>query len=191
MDIRDCTTDSGALDAASVAVSGGKLIVLPTDTVYGIGADAFNPAAVGNLLAAKGRGRQMPPPVLVGTKETAQALAENLPEGTPEMGAYIQDVALYLSDDCMCPFHHYAKNPGLLTSVIQNAVTDYIKACENPAFFVWEYFNAKRQWGDRYTDDQCWCVALMMTNVRDNGHYVNGFNDRNTQSYKRQRKFIP
>lgn len=85
MDIRDCTTDSGALDAASVAVSGGKLIVLPTDTVYGIGADAFNPAAVGNLLAAKGRGRQMPPPVLVGTKETAQALAENLPEDAQKL----------------------------------------------------------------------------------------------------------
>ncbi|MBQ8806444.1 MAG: hypothetical protein IJZ68_08325 [Bacteroidaceae bacterium] len=118
-------------------------------------------------------------------------LAENLPEGTPEMGAYIHDVALYLSDDCMCPFNHYAKNPGLLTSVVQNAVTDYIKACENPSFFVWEYFNAKRQWSDRYTDDQCWCVALMMANVRDNGHYVNGFNDRNTQRYKRQRKFIP
>ena len=118
-------------------------------------------------------------------------LAENLPEDTPEMGAYIHDLALYLSDDCMCPFHHYAKNPGLLTSVIQNAVTDYIKACENPSFFVWEYFNTKRQWGDRYTDDQCWCVALMMANVRDNGRFVNGFNERNIQNYKRQRKFIP
>lgn len=118
-------------------------------------------------------------------------LAENLPEGTPEMGAYLQDVALYLSDDCMCPFHNYAKNPGLLSSVIQNAVTDYLKACENPSFFVWEYFNTKRQWGDRYTDDQCWCVALMMTNVRDNGRFVNGFNDRNTQNYKRQRQFLP
>ena len=118
-------------------------------------------------------------------------LAENLPEDTPEMGAYIHDLALYLSDDCMCPFHHYAKNPGLLTSVIQNAVTDYIKACENPSFCVWEYFNTKRQWGDRYTDDQCWCVALMMANVRDNGRFVNGFNERNIQNYKRQRKFIP
>ncbi|AZN29909.1 threonylcarbamoyl-AMP synthase [Flaviflexus salsibiostraticola] len=80
MDIRDCTSDSGALDAASVAISNGRLIVLPTDTVYGIGADAFNPAAVANLLAAKGRGRQMPPPVLVGTKETAEALADALPD---------------------------------------------------------------------------------------------------------------
>lgn len=80
VDIRDCITDSGALDAASVAISNGRLIVLPTDTVYGIGADSFNPAAVANLLAAKGRGRQMPPPVLVGTKETAEALAEEFPD---------------------------------------------------------------------------------------------------------------
>ena len=41
--------------------------MLPTDTVYGIGADAFTPAAVTALLEAKGRGRDMPPPVLVGT----------------------------------------------------------------------------------------------------------------------------
>lgn len=85
MDIRDCITDSGALDAASVAVSNGKLIVLPTDTVYGIGADAFNPAAVNNLLEAKGRGRQMPPPVLVGTKETAEALADGLPQAARDL----------------------------------------------------------------------------------------------------------
>jgi hypothetical protein len=118
-------------------------------------------------------------------------LSETLPEGTPEIGAYLTDVALYLSDDCMCPFSVYVKQPGLMSDVIHNAVTDYLKACENPSFFVWEYFNAKRSWGDRYTDDQCWCVALMMCNVRDNGKYVNGFNDRNTQRYKRQRKFIP
>lgn len=118
-------------------------------------------------------------------------LADNLPEDTPQMGAYLQDLALYLSDDCMCPFHIYAKNPGLMTSVIQNAVTDYIKACENPSFFVWEYFDAKRQWGDRYTDDQCWCVALTMTAVRDNAHYVNGFCDQNTKAYQRQREFLP
>ena len=52
--------------------------MLPTDTVYGIGADAFTPAAVAGLLAAKGRGRDMPPPVLVGTVRAANALVENL-----------------------------------------------------------------------------------------------------------------
>ena len=79
MDVRDCALDlRGALDSAALTVSQGKLIVLPTDTVYGIGADAFNPAAVSNLLVAKGRGRQMPPPVLVGNRETASALAAEL-----------------------------------------------------------------------------------------------------------------
>ena len=47
------------------AVQRGELVVLPTDTVYGIAADAFDPDAVRRLLEAKGRGREMPPPVLV------------------------------------------------------------------------------------------------------------------------------
>ena len=56
----------------------GHLLVVPTDTVYGIGADAANPEAVAAVLAAKGRGRQMPPPVLVASvdvPEAARALA--------------------------------------------------------------------------------------------------------------------
>ena len=63
---------------ASRRPQAGELIVLPTDTVYGVGADAFNPAAVTTLLAAKGRGRNMPPPVLVGTARAAAALADDL-----------------------------------------------------------------------------------------------------------------
>ncbi|GAA1525071.1 L-threonylcarbamoyladenylate synthase [Nocardioides humi] len=68
-----------ALDAASRAVRLGRLVVIPTDTVYGVGADAFDPEAVARLLAAKGRGREMPPPVLVGTKGTLEALATRVP----------------------------------------------------------------------------------------------------------------
>ncbi|WP_364513303.1 L-threonylcarbamoyladenylate synthase [Nocardioides sp. LML1-1-1.1] len=68
-----------ALDAASQAVRRGRLVVLPTDTVYGVGADAFDAEAVTRLLAAKGRGREMPPPVLVGTKGTLEALATRVP----------------------------------------------------------------------------------------------------------------
>lgn len=68
-----------ALDAASLAVQRGGLVVLPTDTVYGIGADAFDPAAVRALLAAKGRGRDMPPPVLVSAATTLDALAVKVP----------------------------------------------------------------------------------------------------------------
>ncbi|MGM0385202.1 MAG: L-threonylcarbamoyladenylate synthase [Actinomycetota bacterium] len=64
-----------ALDAAVRALEKGGLVVLPTDTVYGIGADAFSPTAVERLLHAKGRGRQMPPPVLVGDSTVVDALA--------------------------------------------------------------------------------------------------------------------
>ncbi|OAN43500.1 L-threonylcarbamoyladenylate synthase [Microbacterium sp. H83] len=65
---------------ARQAIRRGDLIVMPTDTVYGVAADAFSPAAVQRLLDAKGRGRDQPPPVLIGTKETLVALAEFVPE---------------------------------------------------------------------------------------------------------------
>jgi L-threonylcarbamoyladenylate synthase len=68
-----------AIEAATLAVQRGELVVLPTDTVYGIGADAFDPAAVRGLLAAKGRGREMPPPVLVSAATTLDALATRVP----------------------------------------------------------------------------------------------------------------
>jgi L-threonylcarbamoyladenylate synthase len=64
---------------AALAVQRGQLVVLPTDTVYGVGADAFDPGAVRRLLAAKGRGREMPPPVLVSAATTLDALAVGVP----------------------------------------------------------------------------------------------------------------
>jgi L-threonylcarbamoyladenylate synthase len=68
-----------AVEAAALAVQQGEVVVLPTDTVYGIGADAFDPEAVRGLLAAKGRGRDMPPPVLVSSATTLDALAVKVP----------------------------------------------------------------------------------------------------------------
>ena len=68
---------AGIAEAAAV-LRKGDLAVMPTDTVYGVAADAFSPAAVAGLLAAKGRGRDMPPPVLVGTMRAATALMEDL-----------------------------------------------------------------------------------------------------------------
>ncbi len=64
---------------AALAVQRGQLVVFPTDTVYGVGADAFDPASVRRLLAAKGRGRDMPPPVLVSAATTLDALAVGVP----------------------------------------------------------------------------------------------------------------
>jgi len=70
---------SEGLHEAKSALQSEELVVLPTDTVYGIAADAFEPAAVRKLLRAKGRGRDMPPPVLVAAASTLDALATNLP----------------------------------------------------------------------------------------------------------------
>ena len=77
-DCSDETQRAEGLKAAADAVLRGELVVLPTDTVYGIGADAFSPAAVTTLLAAKGRGRDMPPPVLVGSVRAGEALIDDL-----------------------------------------------------------------------------------------------------------------
>jgi tRNA threonylcarbamoyl adenosine modification protein (Sua5/YciO/YrdC/YwlC family) len=77
-DCADETQRSEGLSMATAAVLRGELVVLPTDTVYGLGADAFRPEAVASLLAAKGRGREAPPPVLVGSVRTAAALVEDL-----------------------------------------------------------------------------------------------------------------
>ncbi len=64
-----------ALDVAVAAVRAGEVIVLPTDTVYGVGADAFSSQAVQRLLDVKERGRDMPPPVLVAEVPQVRALA--------------------------------------------------------------------------------------------------------------------
>jgi len=71
---------AAGLDLAAIAVARGELVVLPTDTVYGVGCDAFAPSAVTDLLAAKGRGRDMPVPVLVGSPQTVAGLTETLPD---------------------------------------------------------------------------------------------------------------
>jgi len=76
-DCADPASRAEGIKAAALALRTGELVVLPTDTLYGIGADAFYPSAVSGLLAAKGRGRDMPPPVLVGTVRAASALIED------------------------------------------------------------------------------------------------------------------
>ena len=64
--------------AAVTSLRRGELAVLPTDTVYGIACDAFSPHAVNRLLQAKGRGRDMPVPVLVGSLRTLEGLADEV-----------------------------------------------------------------------------------------------------------------
>jgi len=81
--IYDCSVEAELLTGmrlARVALGRGDLVVIPTDTVYGVAADAFNPAAVQKLIDAKGRTRQSPPPVLIPGIPTLDALADSVPD---------------------------------------------------------------------------------------------------------------
>lgn len=98
----DCSVDTDLLTGmrlAKVSLQRGELVVLPTDTVYGVAANAFDATAVAALLAAKGRGRQSPPPVLIPSAKTLPGLASEMP-----------DVALRLAD---------AFWPGALTMIFK------------------------------------------------------------------------
>ena len=81
-DLYDCSdpeTRAAGLDAAAAAIGRGELVLLPTDTVYGVAADAFSPTAVTGLLAAKNRGRAMPVPVLIAEASTLSGLVLDVP----------------------------------------------------------------------------------------------------------------
>src|SRR6188472_108079 len=84
-DTNDATDRATGLREAASAVRRGELVVLPTDTVYGIGADAFTPEAVGDLLEAKGRSRNMPSPVLVGSPNTLHGIVTDFSERAWEL----------------------------------------------------------------------------------------------------------
>ena len=78
----DCTNEQGLAEgiaAAAEAIRRGEVVVLPTDTVYGLGVDAFAAEAVAKVLSAKGRGRDMPLPVLVPNQQTVDGLAADVP----------------------------------------------------------------------------------------------------------------
>ncbi len=78
-DCADADQRAAGLEHAQRAIRAHKCVVLPTDTVYGIAADAFSPQAVTLLLAAKGRGRSMPPPVLIPRLNALDGLATDVP----------------------------------------------------------------------------------------------------------------
>jgi tRNA threonylcarbamoyl adenosine modification protein (Sua5/YciO/YrdC/YwlC family) len=79
-DCADPDARAEGIAAAAAAIAEGHLVVLPTDTVYGIGADAFSADAVADLLMAKGRGRNMPVPVLIGSVRTLDGIAAQIPD---------------------------------------------------------------------------------------------------------------
>lgn len=97
--VYDCTTDESRAEGvrlAAAAVHRGEVVVLPTDTVYGVGCDAFSAEGVNAVLAAKGRGRDMPPPVLVASPYTVEGLALGVPQYARDLMAAFWPGALTL-----------------------------------------------------------------------------------------------
>lgn len=84
-DTSNPTEREEGIAAATGALRRGELVIVPTDTVYGIAGDAFSPLAVMSLLGAKGRGREMPPPVLISSIGTINALARDIPGWVHEL----------------------------------------------------------------------------------------------------------
>lgn len=88
--IYNCSVEAdyaAGMRMALSAIGRSALVVIPTDTVYGIAADAFSPGAVQNLLDAKGRGRTSPPPVLIPGISTMDALAIDIPQPVRDLVA--------------------------------------------------------------------------------------------------------
>ena len=87
-EIRPLAPDpEGPLDEAAKLLRAGELVVFPTDTVYGLGADAFNLEATARIFEAKQRPRSMPLPVLVARPRQAWALCSDVPQSAQDLVA--------------------------------------------------------------------------------------------------------
>lgn len=84
-DCRAVAERDRGIAAAIEAVRSGELVVMPTDTVYGVGAEAFTPHAVSALQTARGVDRRTPPPVLVGSRHTLDGLVYTLPKNARDL----------------------------------------------------------------------------------------------------------
>jgi L-threonylcarbamoyladenylate synthase len=89
----DATEDAGeapraaAIERAAELLTAGEVVVLPTDTVYGIAANAFDPAAVAALLEIKGRDGGIPLPVMIRTPKQLAGLASAVPAAAERLVA--------------------------------------------------------------------------------------------------------
>jgi L-threonylcarbamoyladenylate synthase len=78
-----------AITRAGAALRDGEIVVLPTDTLYGVAADAFNPRGTRRIFEAKDRPRTFPLPVLLRSPKQLPGVCPALPDGAePLMAAY-------------------------------------------------------------------------------------------------------
>ena len=76
-----------ALERARDALRAGELVVVPTDTVYGVAADPFAVGATAKIFELKNRPRSLPLPVLISRPRQAWALCDSVPPGAAELAA--------------------------------------------------------------------------------------------------------
>ncbi len=77
--------DKSKLSEAAEALKAGKVVAIPTETVYGLGADALNTEAVSRIFKAKGRPSDNPLIVHIADKEKVFELVESVPEKAAEL----------------------------------------------------------------------------------------------------------
>jgi L-threonylcarbamoyladenylate synthase len=73
--------DESVMRAAGARVQKGGLVVFPTESFYGLGADALDPAAIARVFEVKGRPDDKPLLVLVDSIDMVTDLAAEIPDG--------------------------------------------------------------------------------------------------------------
>jgi L-threonylcarbamoyladenylate synthase len=89
--------DLQTLDRAKVVLDRGGLVVIPTDTVYGVAARLDRPEAISRLYVAKGRPEDKPIPVLISSSEHLTWLTRDLPTGAATFAAHFWPGALTIA----------------------------------------------------------------------------------------------
>lgn len=79
MEARDSVTGGGALRRAAQVLRGGGLVVFPTETVYGLGANALDGGAAARIFAAKGRPQDNPLIAHIARLEELASLVREIP----------------------------------------------------------------------------------------------------------------
>src|SRR5579871_5695184 len=85
MEKRICLSEDAELARAAELIRAGELVAFPTETVYGLGANALDPAAIDKIYAAKGRPPTSPLIVHVSSIEMARGLVREWPERAEQL----------------------------------------------------------------------------------------------------------
>ena len=84
-ELRNASTASMNISSAIAALQSGKVIVFPTETVYGLGANALNHEAVDKIFQLKGRNPDNPIPIIVADQTMLSALIETIPPNADKL----------------------------------------------------------------------------------------------------------